>query len=316
MKVLITSVGSNTSISVVKALRKLNNEVFIVGTDSNPRHLCAGSEWVDKFFTLPTVRKKPDYLEALERIVKKEPINCLIPIHDLEIEVVSEVLDKLNQHCFVATNISSIILLCNDKGATNRIAVEAGLQVPGSFSENNTFAFPLIAKPLKGVSSRGLILITNESDLNSFTKQHQQEEYIVQEFIKGEEYTIDTYSDYKGNFYGGMVRRRIETKAGISTKGVTIDDHLLIPLCKKFLELIEYKGAANLQFIVRDGIAYFIEINPRFSAGGILSYEAGFNSPGFTILEASQEKLPPFESLNLKYNLYMTRYWQEKFHQN
>ena len=317
MNILITSVGSTTSISVIKALRKSEKNLIITGTDINEPHLCAGHQFVDNFIKTPPCTDTDSYIATIRDVVIDNQIDCLIPIHDLEIETISHHKGLLSKHTFIATNNPDIVNICNDKSLANEKAKLAGLLVPNTISmnaSNQQVHFPLIAKPTRGVSSRDIMIIPDQGTFDKYKNNKLGQGYIIQEFIDGDEYTVDTYSDYNAAFYGAVVRKRIETKAGISTKGVTLKNKTLVEYCKALLNYIGFQGAANIQFIERDGLFYFIEINPRFSGAGILSYESGFNSPYFTLLSASGENLPSFTDLNIVYNLYMTRYWEESFH--
>ena len=108
----------------------------------------------------------------------------------------------------------------------------------------------------------------------------------------------------------------IETKEGISTKGVTVDFPLLEEIAAKIHKGLQYKGASNIQFIVENGIPYFIEMNPRFSGAGILSYHAGLNSPLFTAYESVQSPLfNEAKNTEVKKGVFMTRYWNENFYE-
>lgn len=92
---------------------------------------------------------------------------------------------------------------------------------------------------------------------------------------------------------------------------------LLEELAAKIHRILSFKGASNIQFMVENDEPYFIEINPRFSGGGILSYHAGLNSPLFTTLESIQS--PLFDELKnrpIRKGVYMTRYWEEDFHES
>ena len=73
-----------------------------------------------------------------------------------------------------------------------------------------------------------------------------------------------------------MPRWRVETKAGISTKGMTFVDNAVVSIAARALRAVGLCGAANLQgFVGDDGNVSVIEINPRFSGGLSLSLAAG-----------------------------------------
>jgi carbamoyl-phosphate synthase large subunit len=320
MNVFITSVGSNTSIAVVKALKRQSEvKVIIIGGDLNERQFCAGAAHVDFFIKTPSVFRKEKYEEVLINIVEKYSIQCVIAVHDYEIALIAELKVKYPKLTFWAVNDPAVIDSCNDKLKANNIVNSLGIKVPAfgallDFEVDNTWDKPFIVKPINGVSSSGIYSVLNSDDLNYVKARVDLSNCMIQEFVKGTEYTVDCYNRYNSEFYGGIVRERIETKSGISVKGKIIDNEELLEASSKILNTIGYKGASNIQFICNETGNYFIELNPRFSGAGILSYVGGLNSPLFTILEAAGLRLSLLERKKVNIGLTMTRFWDEIFY--
>jgi len=315
MKILITSIGSTTAISVIKGLMFSNLKYEIFGTDTNDFTECAGKSFVNHFFQISSVKNDEEYENSILQIIKKYKIDCVIPIHDLEIAYHSKLKHKYPELTFWAVNTEDIINICNNKLIASLKAKELGLNVPLIYTNRTPSQYPVIAKPIDGISSRGIRIIDMQEEWDTFVLNHDLSNYIIQDFINGQEYTVDCYSSYNGGFYGCMSRKRLETKSGISTKGITVHNERLQKLCSHFLNAIAYQGACNMQFIEANDTYYFIEINPRFSGAGVLSYKANFNSVYFTALEAAGQILPIIENTNFKYNLKMVRYWEETFYE-
>ena len=319
MKILITSIGSNTSISIIKALRMQNIfDLVIYGTDLNSSAFCAGSSLVDFFVQLPNAKHEFEYETKLITLIKNCQIDLLIPIHDSEILLVSKLKFKYPNLLKWCVNDESIINICNNKKIANEFSLKNGINTPENyeleFIDQNTFKDnKIVAKPFNGVSSVGIYFLSNYEEYQQLLKKIDPTTYIFQKKVHGIEYTVDCYNNNNGFFYGGVVRERIETKSGIAVKSKVIEFPQLLNICKIFLNAIKYKGASNLQFIVNKNEIFFIEINPRFSGAGILSYKAGFNSPLLTIMDSLDQKLPTFETLSIKYNLIMNRYWEESY---
>ncbi len=319
MNILITSVGSNTSISVIKALRSQNElDLVIYGTDLNVAAYCAGASIVDFFFQLPSSNLEIEYESQLISLINFYKIEFIIPIHDNEIILVSKLKSKYPNLLNWCVNNEHIINLCNNKFFTNEFAEKNNIITPQIFNynaiSNETFnSNEIIAKPHNGVSGKGIFDLKNFLDFQHISNNIDVSNYLFQKKIYGTEYTVDCFSKNNGIFYGGVVRERIETKSGIAVKSKVVKFPELLNICKHFLDNIKYKGASNLQFIVNQNDIYFIEINPRFSGAGILSYKAGFISPILTIMEILKLQLPLFETLQINFGLIMNRYWEETY---
>lgn len=309
MKILITSVGTNTAISVIKGLKLANlPDIEVFGVDINPEKYCPGTAWVNNYIQAPYANSE-EYENWILQVIERYKIDCVIPIHDFEIDAVSKIAQKYPEATFWSVNTPKVIASCNNKNEANTFVAKLGIAVPAWSMNFSDINFPVISKPINGVSSQGLCVFKNKNEINVCN-----ENIIYQEFIEGGvEYTVDCFSLFDGNFYNGLARERLVTKAGISTKGITVDLPELVEMCKLILNSISYVGASNIQFIKKDNKYYFIEINPRFSGAGILSYKAGLNSPLYTLLCAKGQKLESVDGTHIKYGLIMTRYWEEVF---
>lgn len=311
INVLVTSLGSNTAIGVIKALR-YHKEISITGTDVFSAKQCAGSPLADYFFQVP-MAVADDYESRLIEIIKEKQIHCVIPIHDIEVQKIADISIKFPHLTFWAVNKPDIISVCNNKKKINNFLSDLQIHVPAMFNSVDSISYPVIYKPNEGVSSKGIQVINSPEESN---RQFDLVNGYLQKLIKGEEYTVDCYTAYNSDYFNCCVRKRIETKEGISTKGETVDFPLLEELSAKIHQSLHYKGASNIQFIVENGTAYFIEINPRFSGAGILSYHAGLNSPLFTAFESVRS--PLFDTakyMPVKKGVFMTRYWNENFYE-
>ena len=311
INVLVTSLGSNTAIGVIKALR-YHKDISVTGTDTFPAHLSAGSTFADHFYQVP-LAVADEYETQLISIIKEQNIQCVIPIHDIEVKKIAVLAEKYPALCFWAVNKPAVISMCNDKKKINSFLAAHQINVPEMFNSVAEISYPAIYKPNEGVSSKGIQLIVTAAESN---RQFDLENGFLQKMIKGEEYTVDCYTAYGDDRFTCCARKRIETKEGISTKGVTVDYPLLEKLAAEIHKSLAYKGASNIQFIVENEVPYFIEINPRFSGAGILSYYAGLNSPLFTALESVQSPLfSELSAIPVKKGVFMTRHWNENFYE-
>jgi len=309
LKVLISSMGSNTAIGVSKSLRKIDS-VEIVGIDINDPHMCPGYTFADHLIQSPNANSK-SYSEFLIDVIERYGVNCVIPIYDREIEIISILSQKYPDLTHWAVNQESVVNICNDKKQINSLLKDQIL-VPTQYESVEEAQLPYIIKPNKGVGSKD-VFVVRESDQNvSFRKDQSN---FVQDYIEGKEYTIDCYSSYNNpNVFRYSVRERIETKSGMSTKGIIRDISKLGEYCKTIHHLLKYQGVSNMQFIENDGDFYFIEINPRFAGGGILTYSSGLNFPLYTVLELTKN-LDPEEIKMAKLSMgnQMVRYYSETF---
>jgi carbamoyl-phosphate synthase large subunit len=103
----------------------------------------------------------------------------------------------------------------------------------------------------------------------------------VQTRLSGAEFTVDALVNPHGQLAGAVPRWRLETKAGISTKGRTFHCQPLVSQVARLLNILGLVGPANIQgFHTAAGEFAFTEVNPRFSGGLPLSLAAGADFVG------------------------------------
>lgn len=130
------------------------------------------------------------------------------------------------------------------------------------------------------MGSDGVYKINNLIELKFF--KDYVKNGMVQQFIEGEEYTVDTLVDLEGKPIYVVPRKRLEVRAGEVVKSSTINDTKIIDETFKVIEHlnklrdktgIALSGPLTIQFFKKsNGEVYLLEINPRFGGGVPLSF--------------------------------------------
>lgn len=312
LTILITGMGATTAISVIKGLRNQEEmAVRIIGTDINPRGMIAGSFFCNAFYTVPLAVDK-SYIPTLLNICEKEGVKLLIPIIDVELQVIAENIEAFQDKGIkvVLSNLQTI-KTCNDKYATYRFFKTNGIPTPETFLPSelggwSDLKFPLFVKPRDGVSSVNSFKVEDEDELKFLLRKVPN--LAIQEYLEGREYITDVLTDIEGGRVIAVVpRERLQTKAGISYKGRTCKDERLIAYGKKIAEAIRIRGPANIQCKMDGNNIKYFEINPRFSGSLPLTIVAGVNSPLLVLKMAMGENIPEMIG-QFKEDLIMTRY--------
>ena len=241
----------------------------------------------DKHYVVPNVSQQ-NYLTELLNICINEKITLIIPLIDIELTILSEI-KPIFEDLGIKILVSGINLnkIASDKKSTYNFFVTHNINTPRVYDNNELSRFehnfPLLIKPYDGSSSKGVTLINNEKELKFFKDYVQNA--MVQDFVSGEEYTVDVMVDFKGNIKTIVPRLRIETRAGEVSKGITKKDKDIIKAVKDIVKVLpDPVGCITLQcFKQKNGEITFIEINPRFGGGIPLSIEAGANFPLWVI---------------------------------
>lgn len=301
MNLLITSIGKR-----VQLIKYLKKSCTIVGVDAG--ELAPAVSFVDKFYKIPKCSEE-GYIEILLDICKNEKIEFLIPLHELEFNILC-----LNREKFKAVGTilllshTNIIDICQDKLKTYKFFVHNDINTPKSYSRseiknmlasNEKIHFPLIIKPINGMGSADVFKINNNKELEFFIEYIK--EPIIQEFIEGIEYTIDVLCDLKGHTISIVPRERLEVRSGevsksrtVKDKGIIKETHRLMECLTKYGKDVTVIGPYTIQCkITPQNEMKFIEINPRFGGGVPLTFEAGVDYGNFLDIMGNEREIKP-----------------------
>lgn len=104
------------------------------------------------------------------------------------------------------------------------------------------------------------------------------DEYVSQQYIDGQEYTVDTYFTKQGRMLDAVPRKRIRVGSGEVMDAQVCRIEKLRELTEIAGSALGIMGPACIQWI-EDAVGkfWFVEANARFGGGSTLSLKAGFN---------------------------------------
>jgi len=276
----------------------------ILATDSSS--LSAGFFMADINEIIPQADEH-SFLDRLFQIVKMYQVEVLMPSSGSDIYPYSEnrkQLAEMGAEAIVSDRDK--LEICRDKMLTFQTLSNKFI-LPFTTAESDKIdTFPVLAKPRFGKGSRGIVKIDDESDLRYIISK--RDDLVFQEYLPGTEYTVDVLSDLDGKPIIAVPRIRMQTKAGISTKGRVLRDPALEMECMKIAELVGIRGPCCMQMKESaEGRLKLIEINPRMGGGTIFTSLAGANFPAMLLdmIEGRQVSLPVISEITV------IRYFEE-----
>ena len=127
--------------------------------------------------------------------------------------------------------------------------------------------------PNNGSSSTGAELVEDQQHLRYLESRFDG---VYEEYVGGAEYTVDCYVDRTGSARAAVPRRRLATRSGEISKGLTAHHPKNEELCRGVVEALPgARGPITVQAIDGPEGPKIIEINPRLGGGYPLSHRAG-----------------------------------------
>jgi len=281
INVLILSAGRRVELiqCFKKAAHKLNIKSNIIAADCSDT--APALYFSDKSVKLPRIDDK-NYINCIISVCNQENIALIVPTIDTDLLLLSENKEKIEEKSKAKVLISNpqVIRICRNKIWTQKFLEDNNFGVPKMYTdselENQDLNYPLFIKPKSGSSSINVFKVSNKNELELYRRIIC--EPIVQDYIEGEEYTVDVLVDFEGNVMTVVPRLRIATRGGEISKGKIIKDREIIDDVIRLIKTLKPIGHVTVQLMkTKEGIKY-IEINPRFGGGAPMSIQSGADS--------------------------------------
>jgi len=289
LNILFTCAGRR--VALLRAFRSAMSKLGIDGkmiaadvTSASPAFHKA-----DVGLLVPSVRKA-DYVESLYDHVRTHGVGLLVPLTDLDLPVLAQHREEFAKAgCTVMVGSPEAIDICRDKVRTSQIVGEAGLAQIRTLPLRDFLStpfYPCFVKPTNGSASVGTRKIESEKELWTHVGAFGAD-LIVQEYVPGQEFTIDVYRSRDGQVRCLVPRQRLSVRSGEVVKGLTVRDQSLIDAAAALAGALgDLWGVFCCQCRRSSNDApRFFEINPRFGGGAPLSIAAGCDLPLYLLQE-------------------------------
>jgi len=175
-------------------------------------------------------------------------------------------------------------------------------------TDADSWSYPVIVKPRTGSGSRGISLVRSGADLNA---RRPAGGFLVQEFLPGEEYSIDVLADADGRVVAGVPRARARIDSGVSVAGRTVHDQELVRFGTAVASTLGLAFISNVQ-ARRDeaGRPALLEVNPRPPGSLPLTVASGVDMPRMALDALRGGTLPDHAGFREKA---MVRFLDERF---
>jgi carbamoyl-phosphate synthase large subunit len=304
MNLLIPSIGRSYHLAkfFAEALDKRGAKLIAADVST----LASGLYGADDAALVPPTND-PEFWPHIDELVEELEISRVLPVRGGELLLWAKRYETGMLAAKVLTSPVATLATCLDKWALFEAIKAAGvhtpttvLAVPDELSDE-TFSLPVVIKPRHGTGTGAANVRVVESVLlleaELIERSDRNEESIVQQFVPGEQYTVDAYIARTGKMATAVVRKRISVRAGQTDIGETVYDPELVALTRDLIESLPFRGAINLQFIRGfegngGSKPLLIDVNPHFSSAIAITRAAGVDLAEYTVRELFGEKLP------------------------
>ena len=296
LNILVFPCGSEIGLEIHAALRYAK-DIRLHGASSVSDH---GEFTYARYRQIEAQAGSGDLVGQLNALIDEWAIDLVVPAHDSVIPVLAAAGPRLAAPAMVPDPDTARV--CRDKRLTYARLQPLGF-VPAAVDWPAP-VYPVFAKPAVGQGSQGAERVDDAA-------RHRQlldsgTDYVVNEYLPGEEYTVDCMSDAEGRLLHAAPRRRARVKSGISVRTEPVPaDPAIAAIATAIAGELLLRGAWFFQVRRdRDGVPKLLEVAPRIAGSMGLSRARGVNYP---LLGIYAHLGRPFSVLAQDYPLVMDR---------
>ncbi len=311
VRVLVTGVGGPAAVSVMKSLGR-DPTVELIAADMDP--------WAAGLYLVPPDARTlipagldPAFAGTLLARCVAMGVNIVIPTVDSELRPLN------GARADFARNGIQLLLapgpaldVTLDKLAlVRRCAGHVRVPRTECFDappDLGSWAYPVVVKPRSGSGSRDISVVQSS---RSLAAMDASADFIIQEYLPGDEYSIDVLADAGGHVVASVPRDRTRVDSGVSVAGRTIHDTELEQFGSAVAAATGLTYVANVQ-CRRDlaGHPALLEVNPRFPGAMPLTVASGVDMPRMALDSLRGLALPGHADFR---EIAMIRYLEERF---
>ncbi len=260
------------------ALKEMGIESIMV--NSNPETVSTDYDTSDKLYFEPLTFE--DVLNIIEQekpygvIVQfggQTPLNLAVPLMEMGVNILGTSPDSIDK--------------AEDRERFKEMLQKLGLRQPQNATATEEqealkiakdIGFPLVVRPSYVLGGRAMEIVYDEEDLKSYFREavviSPDHPILLDKFLENAiEIDVDAVSDGKETYIGAIMEHIEEAGVHSGDSACVIPPHTL---SKEIMQKIEHmtialakelnvKGLMNIQYAVKDGEIYILEVNPRAS---------------------------------------------------
>jgi hypothetical protein len=309
LKILVFPCGSEIGLEVHRSLQ-YSTHVELVGANSIDDHgRFIFKKYINGIPFIDSVKAIP----ALKNIVQSNNIDAIYPTMD-------KVIWKLKKHeselgCKVIASPYETTEICLSKRSTYT-KLSTIIKTPKLYENSEQInTFPVFVKPNIGYGTRDIFKANDYKDLEWFLKERNKEDYIISEYLPGDEYTVDSFTNRKGKllFSKPRIRKRISNGISVNTKPVLDNLNEFINIANLINDNLTLRGAWFFQVKKdKNGKLTLLEVAARLGGSSSLFRGKGVNFALMSVFDMFDFDVEVVENnydievdraLDIKYNI-------------
>ncbi|MDA7929269.1 ATP-grasp domain-containing protein [Akkermansiaceae bacterium] len=237
-----------------------------------------------------------DFIQKLNEVIVQNDIDYIYPAMDNVVDFFARFSGELEAEVIGSNSETTNIALSKEKTYK---ALEDVIRCPRRLQVEELMQgdFPVFLKPEVGYGSIGVLLAKSKSEVIQALEQNPS--LMVLEYLPGDEYTVDCFTDYKGKLQFFGARQRCRVARGISVNTVSVGDDMgeFGSIAKAINKTIRFNGAWFFQVKrTQSGELALLEVAPRIAGSMGLHRCKGVNLPLLSVFNQAGREVTALEN--------------------
>lgn len=284
--ILVFPCGSEIALDIHE-LVKYSTYFHLIGASSVDDH---GKYVYEDYIPNIPYADSPAFIPTLQKIVEERNIDAIYPAMDTVITITK--MHEAELGCKVIASPFETTEICLSKKLTYE-KLQGVVNIPKIYNPSNipSEEFPVFAKPIVGYSAKGTKLLNNQEKVDHYLENKQN--MLVVEYLPGEEFTVDCFTDKDGKLLFSGARKRNRVNNGISVNTFFVEDQTpFAEIAEQINSSIKFRGAWFYQVKRnKQGKLTLLEIASRLGGSSLLSHAIGVNFALLSLFDAFDYKV-------------------------
>jgi len=227
-----------------------------------------------------------NFISNMNKVITENNIDYVFPAHDSVVLRLAQAKAKAELACDVITSPIETCEVTRSKDQTYK-RLKSKILTPQVYekSDYHKLKFPVFLKPDIGQGSKGTHKVSSLNELEFYKKKDPS--LLVMEYLPGKEYTVDCFTNFKGELLFCEGRERARISNGISVSSNTVEDTRFFDLAKIISANLEFRGVWFYQVKEnKRGELVLMEIAARVAGTMGLERARGVNLPLLSLFDA------------------------------
>ena len=297
--VFVFPCGSEIALEIARAL-KHSTHFHLIGGNSVSDH--GRFVFADIENGLPW-ESDAEFIPVIKDIVRRRGVDLIYPAMDSSLVRLKAAEEELE--CKVIGSPLETMEICLSKSKTYQRLQDTVL-TPIVYSLDEVVEYPVFCKPDIGYGARGTAKIEDADALKCHVRKYPRS--LICEYLSGEEYTVDCFTDRHGvvRFCGPRARGRIMNGISVNTYPVEESENSqFLCIAENINARLKFRGAWFFQLKRNaNGNLVLLEIGARLGGSSALYRGRGVNFAELSIWDALDSEI---EILSNRYPIEMDR---------